>query len=135
MASALMGKGESVWLGWFLLKALGDFTSIAREREDEAHAQKWEAHEKALKKALEHSAWDGAWYRRGSYDDGSPARIAQIRRMLDRFDRPILERAGGRRSEAVRTERWSPAFERLVDPELDIVKLFTPAFSKTAIRN
>ena len=47
------GKGESVWLGWFLLKTLGDFIPFARKRGDKAHAQKWEAHAKSLQSALE----------------------------------------------------------------------------------
>ncbi|WP_442578108.1 GH36-type glycosyl hydrolase domain-containing protein [Mesorhizobium sp. ASY16-5R] len=124
------GKGESVWLGWFLLKALGDFAPIARERKDEARAVKWEAHAKALKKALEQSAWDGEWYRRGSYDDGSPlGSHLSDECQIDSIAQSWSVLAGGDAKRSA--QAMESAFKRLVDPELDIVKLFTPAFSKT----
>ncbi len=66
------GRGESVWLGWFLLKTLEDFAPIAESQNDDKRAHAWLKHGKSLKKALENAAWDGEWYRRGTYDDGSP---------------------------------------------------------------
>ena len=67
------GKGESVWLGWFLLKTLGDFTRIARSRRRHARAPRpGRSMPTKLKQALENAGWDGEWYRRGSYDDGTP---------------------------------------------------------------
>ncbi|MGZ3280648.1 MAG: GH36-type glycosyl hydrolase domain-containing protein [Phenylobacterium sp.] len=66
------GKGESVWLGWFLHAALGAFASLADARGDKARATSWRAHMKALENALEAQAWDGHWYLRGWFDDGSP---------------------------------------------------------------
>ena len=66
------GKGESVWLGWFLLKTLGNFIGIAKAHGDAKRAKAWDKHANTLKQALENAAWDGEWYRRGSYDDGTP---------------------------------------------------------------
>ena len=66
------GKGESVWLGWLLHAALDAFARIADARGDQAHAAKWRAHMQALSSAFEHEAWDGQWYRRGWFDDGTP---------------------------------------------------------------
>ena len=66
------GKGESVWLGWFLLKTLTDFIPIAKAAGDKPRADAWKKHAKSLKRALEAAGWDGEWYRRGSYDDGTP---------------------------------------------------------------
>ena len=67
------GKGESVWLGWFLLKTLGDFAPIARAQRRRRRAPRpGRSMPGQLKQALEDAAWDGEWYRRGSYDDGTP---------------------------------------------------------------
>jgi cyclic beta-1,2-glucan synthetase len=67
-----LGKGESVWLGWFLCATLETFAPLASGRGDEARSAKWRAHAAALKSALELNGWDGDWYRRGFYDDGTP---------------------------------------------------------------
>ena len=66
------GRGESVWLGWFLYSALAAFTPIAESRGDLQTAGRWRAHMAALKVSLEDSGWDGDWYRRAFFDDGSP---------------------------------------------------------------
>ncbi|MDE3115046.1 MAG: glycosyl transferase, partial [Pseudomonadota bacterium] len=64
------GRGESVWLGWFLLRTIALFAPLAEAR-DRARAQRWRNYAVALRKALEAEAWDGAWYRRASFDDGT----------------------------------------------------------------
>jgi cyclic beta-1,2-glucan synthetase len=64
------GMGESVWLGWFLHAALLAFAPLAEARGD-ARAAKWRSHAALLQPALE-AAWDGAWYLRAYYDDGTP---------------------------------------------------------------
>jgi len=66
------GRGESVWLGWFLHATLRDFAPVAEDRGDRARAAAWRAHAGALKASLETQAWDGDWYRRAYFDDGSP---------------------------------------------------------------
>lgn len=65
------GKGESVWMGWFLAKVIADFAPFAEARGD-PRAARWHDHARALELALETKAWDGAWYRRAFYDDGTP---------------------------------------------------------------
>ena len=66
------GRGESVWLGWFLCATLAAFTEIASARQDTERAMRWRAHSSALQGSLESSGWDGDWYRRGYFDDGTP---------------------------------------------------------------
>jgi cyclic beta-1,2-glucan synthetase len=66
------GKGESVWLGWFLCSALAAFAPIAEARGDVASARAWRDRVDALKRSLDDQAWDGDWYRRGYFDDGTP---------------------------------------------------------------
>ena len=64
------GRGESVWLGWFLLRTLTLFAPFA-DRRDPARAERWRDHAAALRGHMEAEAWDGAWYRRATYDDGT----------------------------------------------------------------
>ena len=66
------GKGESVWLGWFLLTILREWRPLAQARSDEARAAKWEQAERSLVTALHKHGWDGDWYRRAYFDNGHP---------------------------------------------------------------
>ncbi|MCO5062912.1 MAG: protein ndvB [Rhizobiaceae bacterium] len=123
------GRGESVWLGWFLLKVLTEFASIAREQGDGKHADAWKKHAGRLKRALENVAWDGEWYRRGSFDDGTPlgsrgsaeCRIDSIAQSWSVLSGDGDETRSRTAMEAVMRE--------LVDDDLNIIKLFTPPFS------
>ena len=87
------GKGESVWLGWFLVKTLTDFMPFAKAAGDKPRADAWQKHAKTLKKALEAAGWDGEWYRRGSYDDGTPLGSRSSDECQHRRDRAVVERA------------------------------------------
>jgi cyclic beta-1,2-glucan synthetase len=64
------GRGQSVWLGWFLIHTIRLFAPIADSRDPE-RAQRWRAHAESTRRALEHNAWDGEWYRRATFDDGT----------------------------------------------------------------
>ncbi len=66
------GRGESVWLGWFLHIVMAAFVPIAERRGDRRRAERWRAHMKALRRAVERHGWDGDWYRRAFFDDGTP---------------------------------------------------------------
>ncbi len=66
------GRGESVWLGWFLYAALTAFVPFAQSRGENQRAENWSTHATALRSAQERESWDGGWYRRGYYDDGTP---------------------------------------------------------------
>lgn len=68
------GIGESVWLGWLLIRTLETFAPFAQARHTKAEdlrAKRWLAHAKAVRQAIEREAWDGEWYRRATFDDGS----------------------------------------------------------------
>jgi cyclic beta-1,2-glucan synthetase len=71
------GKGESVWLGWFLYATLLRFAPLARARAEQAREALWLAHAAALRESLEREGWDGSWYRRAYFDDGTPLGSAQ----------------------------------------------------------
>jgi cyclic beta-1,2-glucan synthetase len=65
------GKGESVWLGWFLVSILRPFADLVERRGDPARAAKYRRHASELTAAIE-ASWDGDWYRRAYFDDGTP---------------------------------------------------------------
>jgi cellobiose phosphorylase len=66
------GKGESVWLAFFLCHVLGEFAKVARMHDDGAFADRCEAEAEQLGERIELHAWDGQWYRRAYFDDGMP---------------------------------------------------------------
>jgi cyclic beta-1,2-glucan synthetase len=66
------GKGESVWLGFFLYEVLRCFAPLAREHSDAAFAERCEREAATLRANIDTHAWDGAWYRRAWFDDGTP---------------------------------------------------------------
>ena len=66
------GKGESVWLGFFLYDVLMGFTVIARLHADAPFAERCQTEADHIRQNIERNAWDGEWYRRAYFDDGSP---------------------------------------------------------------
>jgi cyclic beta-1,2-glucan synthetase len=68
----IQGRGESVWLAWFLIDTLRKFAAVADSRGDAATATEFRAAADAYVTAAERDAWDGVWYRRAYFDDGTP---------------------------------------------------------------
>ncbi|MVX62899.1 glycosyl transferase [Clostridium chromiireducens] len=66
------GKGESVWLGWFLYSILESFIEIAEKQKDQTTKNHYEERKEFIRENLEKNAWDGGWYRRAYFDDGTP---------------------------------------------------------------
>jgi cellobiose phosphorylase len=66
------GKGESVWLGFFLHQVLTQFATLARAENDAPFAERCETEAERLRANIERHAWDGGWYRRAYFDDGTP---------------------------------------------------------------
>lgn len=64
------GRGESVWMGFFLFTILGEFIPVAEERGDVERVQRYTAHREQLRIALNEAGWDGEWYRRAYFDNG-----------------------------------------------------------------
>ena len=71
------GKGESVWNGWFFVTVLNAFAKLAEQHGQTDHANWCRERAEGLRAALEANAWDGAWYRRAYFDDGTPLGSAQ----------------------------------------------------------
>ncbi|MEO6967498.1 MAG: glycosyl transferase family 36 [Rhodanobacteraceae bacterium] len=125
------GKGESVWLGWFLLAVLNEFAPIAQTRGEPQRAAAWRKHAQGLREALNKHAWDGAWFRRAYYDDGTPLgskRDTECR--IDSIAQSWSVISGGADPEkAARAMR--SVDEQLVRKDDGLVALFTAPFDKT----
>jgi cyclic beta-1,2-glucan synthetase len=125
------GKGESVWLGWFLHATLTHFAALCERRDDKAQAARYRQRAESLRQALEHNGWDGAWYLRAFYDDGTPLGSAQNAEcQIDSIAQSwaVLSGAGqpGRAAQGMEAVR-----RRLVRQEDGLLLLFTPPFDKT----
>jgi cyclic beta-1,2-glucan synthetase len=122
------GRGESTWLGFFVYAVMLDFVPLCEARGDVALAERYRAHAARLASALEQT-WDGEWYRRGYYDDGSPLGSAQNDEcQIDSIAQSwaVLSRAaaldfGERSMDAVRTHlvRRAARVIVLLDPPFD----------------
>lgn len=129
-----LGRGESSWLGWLLLSAIEQFSPFAMQRGDAARAQRWKDHAETLRSALE-LAWDGAWYRRGYYDDGTPLGSSQSQQCrIDTIAQSWSVMAGAGNREHAATAMAS-VDRLLVDHEHQIARLFTPPFDQDGPEN
>jgi len=122
------GRGESVWLGWFLHTVLAAFAPIAGARGERPRAERWRTHMKALRRALERHGWDGDWYRRAYFDDGTPlgsAMNAECR--IDSIAQSWAVLSGA--ANPPHAERAMAAVEEYLVRRGDgLVLLFTPPF-------
>jgi cyclic beta-1,2-glucan synthetase len=128
----VLGRGESVWMGWFLHAALTRFSPIADARGEADKAAHWRKHAFALQQAIEREAWDGDWYRRGYYDDGTVlGSVSSDECKIDSIAQSWAVISGAaERSRAIRA--MSAVNTQLVSRSDGLVKLFTPAFDHTA---
>jgi cyclic beta-1,2-glucan synthetase len=126
------GEGESVWLGWFLHTNLWEFARLADLRGEHQRAETWRVHVSALKAALELKAWDGEWYRRAYFDDGTPLGSAMNSECrIDSIAQSWAVLSGA--AEPGRGARAMAAVEKyLVRRGDDLVLLFTPPFDKAS---
>ncbi len=127
----IKGRGESVWLGWFLCATLTRFARLSEARGGEAQAAAYRQQAVALAQAIEASAWDGAWYRRAYYDDGTPLGSAANQDcQIDLIAQAWAVMSGAGDPERA-TQAMEAAAERLVRSEEQILLLLTPPFDQT----
>ena len=127
------GRGESIWLGWFSCEVMNRFADVARLHDDEAFAQRCESEVAKLKIALEQNGWDGAWYRRAYYDDGTPLgsapndecridSIAQSWSVISGVADPVRQQ-----------QAMNSLDQHLVKREAGLVQLLDPPFDKSPL--
>ncbi|MFN8440227.1 MAG: glucoamylase family protein [Caldilineaceae bacterium] len=126
------GKGESVWLGWFLIETLQRFADLCDLLEQAEEATQYRSSVEQLRQALDNSAWDGEWYLRGYYDDGtllgsSRNQECQIDSIAQSW--AVLSATGDSSERA--QQAMHAVRQRLVDEEAQLIQLFTPPFDKT----
>ncbi|HSM06026.1 MAG TPA: glucoamylase family protein [Longimicrobiales bacterium] len=125
------GEGESVWLGFFLHAVLEGFLPFCETRGDHARVMRYRAYMEGLAEALDDGGWDGAWYRRAFYDDGTP--LGSASNVECRID--AIAQAWAVLSKVAPPERVELALDaadaHLVDREGDVLRLLTPPFDET----
>ncbi len=125
------GRGESTWLGFFLHGVLLEFAALCEERGDAPRAERYRNESRRLGGVLERT-WDGEWYRRGYYDDGTPlgsalndeCKIDAIAQAWAALSGAVPDRFAERAMDAVRTH--------LVRRGQEVVLLLTPPFDRSA---
>ena len=125
------GRGESVWLAWFVCDTLRRFEAVTRLRGDEATAAWCREERETLAARTESAAWDGDWYRRATFDDGTPLGTAADEECrLDAISQSwaVLSGAGlaGRAQRAMASVRT-----HLIRPDDGLILLLDPPFDKT----
>ena len=126
----IQGKGESVWLGFFLHEVLRRFGALARLRQDTDFAELCATEGARLRENLERHGWDGAWYRRAWFDDGTPLGSADSPECrIDSISQSwaVLSGAG----DAGRSRMAMQAVdERLVRRDHALIQLLDPPFDR-----
>ena len=125
------GRGESVWLGWFLYATLQKFAVVCERYNDGQQSEEYRKQATTLAKTLDTTAWDGQWYRRAYYDDGTPLGSAQNSEcQIDSIAQSWATISGA--GAAARAQRaMQSALDLLVRPADQLVLLFTPPLDKT----
>ena len=120
------GRGESVWLAWFLCAIVTDWVPLAHAQGDLARVQRWDAALRGWRAALETEAWDGDWYQRAFFDDGTA--LGSHTRTEGRID--LIAQAWAVLSGAAPPARQRSAMDaveiHLVDPDAGLIRLLTP---------
>lgn len=129
----LQGKGESVWLAFFLCEVLQQFGELAQRHNDPGFAERCQSERAQLCRNIDQHGWDGAWYRRAYFDDGTPLGSAgnpecQIDSIAQSWS--VLSGAGA--PERVRLAMDS-LYQRLVRREDALIQLLDPPFDSSTL--
>ncbi len=127
------GRGESVWLAWFLQGILTTWAAIAAKRGETKRAETCNVHAATLTHAIDAEAWDGQWYRRAYFDSGKPLGTAGADACeIDSIAQSWAAMTGTGDPERARIAMKS-LYDRLVRREERIVLLLTPPFDHTEL--
>ena len=125
------GRGESVWMAFFLVRTIADFLPLCRRRGDAERVARFEAYRARMLVAVNDAGWDGAWYRRGFYDNGEPLGASAS----DECQIDALAQAWAIISQAAPPDRAVAALDslerRLVSDADGLIRLLAPPFDVT----
>jgi cellobiose phosphorylase len=127
------GKGESVWLAFFLYDILMRFSDVAMIKKDKEFAKRCKEEATKLQKNIEEHTWDGEWYRRAYFDDGTPlgskendeCKIDSIAQSWS-----VISKAG---SKEHTMQAMRSAYDHLVQKDDNLIQLFNPPFDKSLL--
>jgi len=125
------GRGESVWLGFFLYNILTQFIDIAKLKQDTAFAEKCRQQAGTLKNNIEKHCWDGEWYLRAYFDDGTPLGSSEnVECKIDSIPQSwsVLSKAGDNKRSRIAMDA---AYKFLVRKNDSLIQLFDPPFDKS----
>ncbi|MGB8804780.1 MAG: protein ndvB, partial [Chthoniobacterales bacterium] len=127
------GRGESVWLAFFLYDVLRQFAEIARGREDVSFAERCLAEAKQLQENIEKNAWDGQWYRRAYFDNGEPlGSKTNLECQIDSLPQSWSVISGAGDPQRSR-QAMNAVDQRLIRRESKLIQLFDPPFDKSPL--
>ena len=127
------GRGESIWLAFFQYDVLGRFAKIAERRDDADTAARCREQAESLRKAVEANGWDGAWYRRAYFDDGTPlGSSGNDECQIDSISQSWSVISGAASPDRARSAMQS-LDKRLVRRDTGIVQLLDPPFDKSQL--
>jgi cyclic beta-1,2-glucan synthetase len=127
------GKGESVWLAFFLYHVLQRFADLARRKGDDVFAEQCTNEAAQLQQNIELHGWDGDWYRRAYFDDGTPLGSATNEEcQIDSIAQSWAVLSGAAKPERARLAMKS-VVDRLVRRDDRLIQLFDPPFDKSAL--
>jgi cellobiose phosphorylase len=125
------GKGESVWLAWFLYENLQLFAGLARGRGDQSFAKICTGQAALLRNNIEDHAWDGSWYRRAYFDDGTPLGSSDNDEcQIDSISQSWAVISGGGNPLRAR-QAMAAVDQRLVRRDTQLIQLLAPPFDKS----
>ena len=128
----IAGRGESIWLGWFLYATLARFVPICQGMGDEERAESFRQRMGHLRLSLEDHGWDGEWYLRAFYDDGRPLGSQQSQQYrissIAQSWAVLSGASSGQRAQQAINALW----QHLVRPAEQLVLLFAPPFDQTS---
>ena len=127
------GQGESVWLGWFLLTNLKEFAQTAEQRGEDGRAMRWRSAAANLETSLDAEAWDGEWYKRAFFDDGTPlGSVENDECWIDSIPQSWAVISGA--ADEQRARRAMDSVDRqLVRRDDGLILLFAPPFDQTPL--
>ena len=127
------GRGESVWLAWFLAENLELFARLASDRDDREFSELCRVQARLLRGNIEAHAWDGAWYRRAYFDDGTPLGSSSNDECeIDSISQSwaVISKGG----DALRARQAMLSVDkRLILRDKQIIHMFDPPFDKSAL--
>ena len=127
------GKGESVWLGFFLYDILNKFIKICDIRNDNDYSKKYHKIKEELKKNLNTNGWDGRWYKRAIMDNGTVIGSLESKECkIDGISQSwsVISGAGENDKKYISMQEVE---NNLIDKENKIIKLFSPSFNSWEI--